>query len=290
MTRCANWSVIIKKFSSKLASWKARLLSVGGRLSLIKSVLGHLPTYYMSIYLMPISIQKKLESIRNNFFLGGDVEEKKMTWVRWKKCLASKDLGGLGIGSIFGLNIALLGINDTLGNRLSHSTWGGILSSIKRIKQKGIDLLSYCVRKIGDGTWRQPRVGAEMTQFLELQAKIENVVLSDQGDTWKWSVGSATCFSFAFVRYLIDSKTLDTTPNATHWFRNIPIKGNIFIWRLMLNKLPSRVNLDRKGIDVGSILFPICQEDVETINHIFFLAIWLWTCGLSLLGGGSLIF
>ncbi|GJZ22800.1 RNA-directed DNA polymerase, eukaryota, reverse transcriptase zinc-binding domain protein [Tanacetum coccineum] len=330
----------------------SRLLSVGGRLSLIKSVLGHLPTYYMSIYLMPISIQKKLESIRNNFFLGGDVEEKKMTWVRWKKILASKDLGGLGIGSIFGLNIGLLfkwiwsffhcssdlwarvikniygpcgGINDTPGNRLSHSTWGGILSSIKRIKQKGIDLLSYCVRKIGDGTstrfwedtWcgdqplkitfpriyrldtykdcfivnrislqdlcssfrRQPRGGAEMTQFLELQAKIENVVLSDQGDTWKWSLGSATCFSVATVRYLIDSKTLDTAPNATRWLRNIPIKVNIFIWRLMLNKLPFRVNLDRKSIDVGSILCLICQEDVETINHIFFscnMAMDLW--------------
>ncbi|GJZ15913.1 RNA-directed DNA polymerase, eukaryota [Tanacetum coccineum] len=352
MTRCANWSVIIKKFSSKLASWKARLLSVGGRLSLIKSVLGHLPTYYMSIYLMPISIQKKLESIRNNFFLGGDVEEKKMTWVRWKKCLASKDLGGLGIGSIFGLNIGLLfkwiwrffhcssdlwarvikiiygpcgGINDTPGNRLSHSTWGGILSSIKRIKQKGIDLLFYCVRKIGDGTstrfwedtWcedqplkitfpciyrldtdkdcfiinqislqdlcssfrRQPHGGAEMTQFLKIQAKIENVVLSDQGDTWKWSVGSATCFSVASVHYLIDSKTLDTALNATRWLRNIPIKVNILIWRLMLNKLPSRVNLDRKSIDVGSILCPICQEDVETINHIFFscnMAMDLW--------------
>ncbi|GJX97788.1 RNA-directed DNA polymerase, eukaryota [Tanacetum coccineum] len=171
--------LVVGLFSSKLATWKARLLSVGGHLFLIKLVLGHLPTYYMSIYLMHISIQKKLESIRNNFFLGGDVEEKKITWVRWKKCLASKDLGGLGIGSIFGFNIGLLfkwiwrffhfssdlwarvikniygpcgGINDTLGNRLSHSTWGGILSSIKHIKQKGIDLLSYCVRKIGDGT------------------------------------------------------------------------------------------------------------------------------------------
>ncbi|GJX88197.1 cell wall integrity protein SCW1 [Tanacetum coccineum] len=31
-----------------------------------------------------------------------------------------------------------------------------------------------------------------------------------------------------------------------------------------------RVNLDRKGIDVGSVLCPICEEDVETVNHIFF--------------------
>ncbi|GJT03010.1 RNA-directed DNA polymerase, eukaryota [Tanacetum coccineum] len=39
---------------------------------------------------------------------------------------------------------------------------------------------------------------------------------------------------------------------------------------LSLNKLPSRVNFDRKGIDVGSVLCPICQDDVESVYHIFF--------------------
>nr|GEW60593.1 RNA-directed DNA polymerase, eukaryota, reverse transcriptase zinc-binding domain protein [Tanacetum cinerariifolium] len=34
----------------------------------------------------------------NKFFLGGDMTEKKMSWVRWNQCLASKDLGGLGEG------------------------------------------------------------------------------------------------------------------------------------------------------------------------------------------------
>nr|GEY96979.1 RNA-directed DNA polymerase, eukaryota, reverse transcriptase zinc-binding domain protein [Tanacetum cinerariifolium] len=74
MARCSIWNTIIQKFSSKLAFWKARLLSVGGRLSLIKLVLGHLLIYYMSIYPMPSSIQKKLESMRSKFFLGGDIE------------------------------------------------------------------------------------------------------------------------------------------------------------------------------------------------------------------------
>ncbi|GJR46874.1 hypothetical protein Tco_1314977 [Tanacetum coccineum] len=36
MSKCSNWNVIIRKFSSKLCYWKARLLSIGGRLSLIK--------------------------------------------------------------------------------------------------------------------------------------------------------------------------------------------------------------------------------------------------------------
>ena len=39
----------------------------------------------------------------------------------------------------------------------------------------------------------------------------------------------------------------------------------------MLNRLPTKVNLDRRSIDVGSVLCPICAAEVETVNHVFFL-------------------
>nr|GEY16528.1 RNA-directed DNA polymerase, eukaryota, reverse transcriptase zinc-binding domain protein [Tanacetum cinerariifolium] len=68
-------------------------LSVRGRLSLIKSVLGNLPSYYMSIYMMHVSIQKKLESMRNNFFIGGDLDEKKITWMKWKILFSEQRAG-----------------------------------------------------------------------------------------------------------------------------------------------------------------------------------------------------
>ncbi|GJS60756.1 ribonuclease H-like domain-containing protein [Tanacetum coccineum] len=155
---------------------KSRLLSVGGRISLINSVLGNLPTYYMSLYMMPVSIQHKLEMMRNKFFIGGDKGEKKLTWVKWKKYLASKDLGGLGVGSIFDLNLGLLfkwlwrfrcHSNDLWANVIislygsnggineervhTHGSWGVILSSVNRLKHIGIDLLALCNRKIGNG-------------------------------------------------------------------------------------------------------------------------------------------
>nr|GEV45771.1 putative reverse transcriptase domain-containing protein [Tanacetum cinerariifolium] len=72
---------------------------------LIKSLLGKLPTYYMSIYMMSVVVRKNLESLRNKFFVGSDLDEKKMAWVKWKRCLASKNHGGLNFGSSFGLNI-----------------------------------------------------------------------------------------------------------------------------------------------------------------------------------------
>nr|GEY07784.1 hypothetical protein [Tanacetum cinerariifolium] len=61
---------------------------------------------------------------------------------------------------------------------------------------------------------RHPRCGAKMVQFTYLQAKIENTVLLDQGDTWHWALDSSSFF-VASAQSLIDSITLDTTLIAT---------------------------------------------------------------------------
>ncbi|GJY17363.1 putative RNA-directed DNA polymerase, eukaryota, reverse transcriptase zinc-binding domain protein [Tanacetum coccineum] len=105
-------------------------------------------------------------------------------------------------------------------------------------------------------------------------------------DSWHWALGSPMGFSAASVRLLIDSRTLDTDNVATRWNRSIPIKVNMFLWRLKLNKLPSRVNLDRRGIEVDSILCPSCLEDIESLSSTVG---WLKTYGLSLLNGGTWI-
>ncbi|GJT08766.1 hypothetical protein Tco_0843228 [Tanacetum coccineum] len=108
MSRIESWQEVISKVTNKLSTWKVKTLSVGGRLTLLKSVLGAIPTYYMSIYKAPKAVINFLESVRNKFFLGADIDERKMTWISWKKVLANRRDGGLGVNSIFALNHALL--------------------------------------------------------------------------------------------------------------------------------------------------------------------------------------
>ncbi|GJS06437.1 putative RNA-directed DNA polymerase, eukaryota, reverse transcriptase zinc-binding domain protein [Tanacetum coccineum] len=229
-------SAITNIFTSKLSSWKARLLFIGGRLSLIKTVLGNLPTYFMSIYLMPVSIRSKLESMRSKFFRGADQNDSKMAWIKWEKCLPNKKKGGLVSMVIMeaSLMTRIVGLNILLGAQ-------------------------FCIRLNGLRT---------KNQFEALGEAIRNVSLTDQSDSWTWSIGVG--YSVASTRVLVDEKLLGSSLEATRWIRYIPIKVNVFLWRLNLNKLPSRVNLDRKGIEVSSLLCPTCQIDVETVNHIFF--------------------
>ncbi|GJT65540.1 hypothetical protein Tco_1017020 [Tanacetum coccineum] len=76
----------VNKLKSRLSTWKLKTLSIGGRLTLIKSVLGSTPIYNMSIYKVPKAVLCVMESIRRNFF-NGIREGERTCLVKWSKVL-----------------------------------------------------------------------------------------------------------------------------------------------------------------------------------------------------------
>ncbi|KAG5585520.1 hypothetical protein H5410_045954 [Solanum commersonii] len=58
------WSEVLERSERKLTRWKSQYISLGGRLTLIKSVLDALPTYMLSLFPLPKSIGKKLNKLR----------------------------------------------------------------------------------------------------------------------------------------------------------------------------------------------------------------------------------
>ena len=103
------WQPIINKFESKLASWKHRCLSMGGRITLINSVLTALPIYLLSFYRISKKVVHKIVSIQRNFLWGGDNVSSKIPWVIWDNVCLPKSRGGLGIKDLNKFNAALLG-------------------------------------------------------------------------------------------------------------------------------------------------------------------------------------
>ncbi|GJT00845.1 RNA-directed DNA polymerase, eukaryota [Tanacetum coccineum] len=103
-----SWDDTIYKLKSRLSKWKLKTLSIGGRFTLLKSVLGSTPIYNMSLYKVPKAVLNTMESIRRNFFNGIQENEKKIAWIKWTKVLAPKKHGGLGVSSFYALNRALL--------------------------------------------------------------------------------------------------------------------------------------------------------------------------------------
>nr|GEV56152.1 RNA-directed DNA polymerase, eukaryota, reverse transcriptase zinc-binding domain protein [Tanacetum cinerariifolium] len=229
MSRISSWDDSITKFSSRLSKWKIKMLSIEGRLTLIKL-------------------------IRKENLL--DQLEK-----------ASKKYGGLGVSSFFALNRALLFkwiwrfissesslwtriIKSIYGDRSSldtpssfhqRSMWLDIIWEVRSLSSKGIDLISFAKRKVGNGEhtlfwkdhWladsalenlyprlyaleldksikvanklrdsslvdsfrRQPRGGIEEDQLRLLNANISGILLPNSNDRWIWSLNSSGEFS-----------------------------------------------------------------------------------------------
>nr|GEX84822.1 RNA-directed DNA polymerase, eukaryota, reverse transcriptase zinc-binding domain protein [Tanacetum cinerariifolium] len=209
--------------------------------------------------------------MRNHFFIRGESGEKKMMWVRWKKCLASKKSGGLGIGSIFMLNIGLLfkwiwrflsqpydlwvkvikniyGLNGAYLMLSEQKQMGchpifdktsqaerdqALKAQFPRIYLLDSDKRCNIANRLYLPDWstalrRQPRGGVESCQFSVLQSVIRDVVLSDDQDSWQWSLDVSVGFSVSSVRSLVDAHILDVSSTATRWNPCIPIKVNVF--------------------------------------------------------------
>lgn len=83
MSRITAWNPMVDRFWSRLSGWKAKSLSIRGLLTLGKSVLGSIESYFMSMFVARLSIISSLEALRVNFFWDADLDERHMHWVRW---------------------------------------------------------------------------------------------------------------------------------------------------------------------------------------------------------------
>ncbi|GJR56281.1 RNA-directed DNA polymerase, eukaryota [Tanacetum coccineum] len=292
-----------------LSSWKLKTLFIGGRLTLLKSVLGSTPIYNMSLFKVPKAVLKSMESIRRNFFNGIRDGKKKIAWVSWSKVLASKSNGGLGVIH------ALHGSNTSTLSASYSSLWSSIIKECNALKSQGLDLISHCKIRVGNGMstsfwhdqWlgdsclrlsyprlfalennkvcsvaakmsapfvsslrRDVRGGEESAQLSRISDLLDTVVLSNMGDRRFWDLNGDGCFRVKDVRRLLDDMLLPKSDVPSRWVKQIPIKVNVLAWKISMDRLPTRVNLHRRGVQVSPISCPICCEALENLDHLLF--------------------
>nr|GEX50109.1 RNA-directed DNA polymerase, eukaryota, reverse transcriptase zinc-binding domain protein [Tanacetum cinerariifolium] len=102
-----------------------------------------------------------------------------------------------------------------------------------------------------------------------------NVTVSDK---WKWTLVEDGEFKVKALTRLVEGKILQVESGVqeTAWNNLVPRKVNIFIWKAIKGRLPVRVELDRIGIDLDSVLCPSCNNSVESCAHS------LVTCDLAM--------
>ncbi|GJU61778.1 RNA-directed DNA polymerase, eukaryota, reverse transcriptase zinc-binding domain protein [Tanacetum coccineum] len=159
---------------------------------------------------------------------------------------------------------------DRLPKSSRPSAWLDIVCEVHRLKLQGIDLMDYNLKKVGNGVdtmfWKDPWMGDVplKIQYPRLYA------LETIQDRWTWLLMGNGEFIVASVQNFLDDQKLPAVSEPTRWVKSIPIKINVFAWKVSLDKFLTRFNLSIRGMDINCILCPICEVQAETTDHLFF--------------------
>ncbi|XP_071686815.1 uncharacterized protein [Rutidosis leptorrhynchoides] len=122
---------------------------------------------------------------------------------------------------------------------------------------------------IGNWDWSRTPSGRAMDELTELNNLISSVSISNCPDSWKFSLDTSGTFTTSTMSNLINTLKYGVHSRNLSLPRNkyVPQKVFIFSWRVIQLKIPVRSELDKKGIDLHTILCPLCDHHIETIEH-----------------------
>ncbi|XP_071713253.1 uncharacterized protein [Rutidosis leptorrhynchoides] len=97
-----------------------------------------------------------------------------------------------------------------------------------------------------------------------------------------WLLAANGRFTTKKMNAIILEKVLAHEKSQPESLKNslVPKKVEVFIWRARRKRLPSLLELDRRGVDLHSVRCPMCDDDVETIDHVLIfckIAYDVWT-------------
>ncbi|XP_074318322.1 uncharacterized protein LOC141655127 [Silene latifolia] len=99
---------LVENVLLRISSWNGLFLSPAGRLTLILSVLSNLSIFFLSVFKIPVSVTKKINSLLSHFWWAGFRAGRSLHWCSRLFSNLPKREGGLGIRNIECLNRALL--------------------------------------------------------------------------------------------------------------------------------------------------------------------------------------
>ncbi|CAI8598593.1 unnamed protein product [Vicia faba] len=221
------WKPITNSLKSKLSSWKEIFLSIGGRVTLLNTVLSNLPIYQLSFYKISVKTVQEITAIQRKFMWQGVADKEGVVWISWDTICKSRDDGSLGVKDVVKFNLALLSkwiwrflrekgtiweglmqerdedlnkrlwLHDEVGYKPKDSNWW---RDIMLLCDNPLGILKKISVKLGDGRkvpfWKSSWLGNGFLaeQFSALYHEISNKldIVSSMGnwnnDMWSWNI------------------------------------------------------------------------------------------------------
>ncbi|RVX07434.1 putative ribonuclease H protein [Vitis vinifera] len=283
-----------EKMRRRLALWKSQYISKGGRITLIKSTMGSMPVYQMSLFRMPMSVVRRLEKLQRDFLWGGGggLMERKTHLVKWGVVCGDKENGGLGIRKLTIMNKALLGKWTWRFASDKEALWKHVLEAKygqedhgwrtkKAVGACGVGVWKEILKEAG---WCWDKMGFKVGK-ANRNAKIEDLwdqIVGEGGwnlrfirDFNDWEVGlvgGSGQFRVKDAYSWLDRPMEVNFPKNRIWVGRVPTKIMFFTWEatwgkiLTLDRLQKRVARELWDLVLGLVgvkwVFPKSVKEV----------------------------
>ncbi|XP_057793119.1 uncharacterized protein LOC131009729 [Salvia miltiorrhiza] len=287
--RASHLMSIKDRIVQKFARWAGLHLSMAGRICLVNSVIRSSLTHTMMVYSWPKSLLHEIDRKCRNFIWTGNTEQKPSCSVKWSRCCASKEEGGLGLRSFTLMNKSyLMKIAWSLikGNSFVHkvlrsryltshgyakenvansSVWIGLKHEINVLVDD-----SYAV--VGNGTstlfWHDDWLGYRIRDKVGIPPFLWNFLQQNISDyffdgCWHFSAN----FVENFPEIVCDILLIPLGNVLDERFWKPSLRGDVtssLAFANISNRYP-------KGL-IAPNACHFCLIDAESINHIF------WAC------------
>ncbi|GJT55780.1 RNA-directed DNA polymerase, eukaryota, reverse transcriptase zinc-binding domain protein [Tanacetum coccineum] len=189
MKSITGWKMLVDRFHLRLSTWKANLLSIGGRLTLIKM--------FSSPNDLWVKVVKALHGHEGGFDNNGCSFKGCGTRIRFWKDI------WVGEAPLF--------------------------SRYNRLYRLYQDKDCFIIDRINNGQWHQnwsrTNLGVRnLAYFRDMLNEIGQVNIEVSEDTCVWSLGPKGTFTVKDARNIIDQKTLSSLAPSTTWDKTTPRK------------------------------------------------------------------
>ncbi|XP_071708649.1 uncharacterized protein [Rutidosis leptorrhynchoides] len=174
-------------------------------------------------------------------------------------------------------NVLRMKICDGFSIRLWKNNWlgsGALKDKYGRLYHLEVDenclLADRCTMEGWRWSWNRELSSRNKAILDELMAILSEVHISSGMDKWHWGVDGEDGYAVNTTRRAMDEILLPSNDIQTRWIKSVPRKINIFLWRLALDRLPARQNLNGRGIDIEDVGFVSCTQGIESISHVMF--------------------
>nr|GEU83935.1 ribonuclease H-like domain, reverse transcriptase, RNA-dependent DNA polymerase [Tanacetum cinerariifolium] len=214
---------------------EARMLSFGGRLVLIKSVMSNMPVYFFSLYRALCKVIKSLDrGVRIGSLDACNISLLAKWWWRWK----NEDLAlwKQVIHAIHG---------SIEGESIKKGMWANIKKLDQELQHHNIPLKSLFTQLVEKGDtvnlWKDDWFGdfnlASMFPRLytleiekdfplsERLLRVDGSQLSNLPDSWRWSLQKSGKFTVKSLRSRIEKQMFQNHIHYTRWSQLVPNKG-----------------------------------------------------------------